>query len=131
MSGQLGRDEVKKTSHRWKMGEVRLELTNATHGNPNVGPLQSDAVVDPVAGHPDDVVLLLQGLDYPELVPRGHSVKHGHSFDQRLESLVVHVVHVFAGEARRVGRGYPERLRYRHCRVLAVTFNFRRGNKTF
>ena len=79
------------------------------HGNADIGALESRSVIDAVAGHGDDVALLLQSLDDLELMLRRDACIDRQVFDDCLQLSDGHFCQFNAGEHLVV---------YRQCPIL-------------
>jgi len=75
------------------------------HGHANVCRLQCRGVVDTVTGHRDDALVLLEGVDNPELMGWRNPCINGDLFDPPVERFIVHLIQL--GSADRL-LAFPE-----------------------
>lgn len=64
------------------------------HCDANVGTLESNAVVDAVTSHSNDIPSVLERLDDGKLMLWCHAIKHAHVVDDLLELHLIHLVDI-------------------------------------
>lgn len=74
------------------------------HRDSDVCTFQSDAIVDTISGHTDNISSMLQSLDNRKLVLWSDAIKNAHVVDDFLKLHLVHLVDVMTADGLLVNR---------------------------